>query len=97
MTENFSAIENLGSKDLARLIIDMLHRLILHHGFWFSEVRHQMGSDRAMEALEVLKPLLKRPVRDPEVRDLVERIRISGTSPGDSSESPAASPPRRSP
>ena len=52
---------------------------------------------RPMEALEVLKPLLKRKVQDPEVRDLVEKIKVSGTSPGDSSGSPAASPPRRSP
>ncbi len=52
MTANFNTIENLESKDLARLIIDMIHRLILHHGFWFNEVRHQMGSARALEALE---------------------------------------------
>ncbi len=52
MTENFGAIETLDSKDLARLIVDMIHRLVMHHGFWFNEVRHQMGSARAMEALE---------------------------------------------
>jgi hypothetical protein len=35
----------------ARLVMDILHRAILHHGFWFTEVRHQMGSRRALEIL----------------------------------------------
>lgn len=35
----------------SKLIVDMLHRLIVHHGFWFSEVRHQMGDEKAFEML----------------------------------------------
>ncbi|MCP3871730.1 MAG: cytosolic protein [Desulfobacteraceae bacterium] len=41
------------NKDLkARLIVDMLTRLVVHYGLWFTEVRHQMGMDKALNALE---------------------------------------------
>ena len=33
----------------SKLIIDMIHRLIVHHGFWFEEVRRQMGKEKAFE------------------------------------------------
>jgi Family of unknown function (DUF6125) len=36
----------------ARLIVDMLTRIVVHYGFWFTEVRHQMGMDKALEVLE---------------------------------------------
>lgn len=35
-----------------RLIVDMLTRIAVHYGLWFTEVRHQMGMDKALEALE---------------------------------------------
>jgi hypothetical protein len=38
-------------KDLARLAIDMLHRTMVHHVFWFKEVEHQFGFDRALEIM----------------------------------------------
>jgi hypothetical protein len=36
----------------AGLVVDMLTRLIVHYGFWFTEVRHQMGLANALEILE---------------------------------------------
>jgi len=36
----------------ARLIVDMFTRIVVHYGFWFAEVRHQMGMDKALEVLE---------------------------------------------
>ena len=36
----------------ARLIVDMLTRIVVHYGFWFTEVRHQMGMGKALEVLE---------------------------------------------
>lgn len=36
----------------ARLIVDMLTRIVVHYGLWFTEVRHQMGMDKALEVLE---------------------------------------------
>ena len=36
----------------ARLVVDMLTRIVVHYGFWFAEVRHQMGMDKALEIME---------------------------------------------
>jgi hypothetical protein len=36
----------------ARLVVDMLTRIVVHYSFWFTEVRHQMGMDKALEVLE---------------------------------------------
>jgi len=36
----------------ARLVMDILHRIVLHHGLWLTEVRHQMGTRRALEILD---------------------------------------------
>jgi hypothetical protein len=34
-----------------QLIMDIIHRTILHYGLWFTEVRHQMGTDLALDTL----------------------------------------------
>ena len=49
MAEQFRDIQDLDPKALARLVVDMLQRLILHHGLWFYEVKHQMGLEKAFE------------------------------------------------
>ena len=41
----------LQHKETAQFIIDLFHRLILHHGLWFSEVKHQMGEEKALQML----------------------------------------------
>jgi hypothetical protein len=38
-------------KELARLAVDMLHRTMVHHIFWFKEVEHQMGFEKALEIM----------------------------------------------
>ncbi len=43
--------EHLTQRQKAKLVIDLFHRLVMHHALWFSEVKHQMGSDDAMETL----------------------------------------------
>ena len=35
-------------EELARLAMDMLHRTLVHHVFWFKEVEHQMGFEKAL-------------------------------------------------
>jgi len=30
----------------------MLHRIIIHYGIWFTEIKHQMGMERALEAMK---------------------------------------------
>lgn len=36
----------------SELIVDMLTRIAVHYGFWFTEVRHQMGLEKALEVFE---------------------------------------------
>ncbi len=43
---------NLDANSKARLIVDMLTRIVVHYGFWFTEVRHQMGMDKALQVLQ---------------------------------------------
>lgn len=45
-------IDDLTQPELVRFILDVIHRSVLHYGFWFSEVRHQLGTERALQALE---------------------------------------------
>ena len=43
--------EDLSHEDSARFILDMFHRIIMHHVLWYTEVRHQMGTEKALEIL----------------------------------------------
>lgn len=52
MTIPAEKIDDLGKEDLARFVIDMFHRIVVHYGLWFAEVRHQMGMAKALEILE---------------------------------------------
>lgn len=36
----------------ARMVMDLLHRIVVHYALWFTEVRHQMGMERALEILD---------------------------------------------
>jgi hypothetical protein len=45
-------IEELNEDDTLKLIIDFFHRIVLHYGLWFAEIRHQMGEERSLEALK---------------------------------------------
>lgn len=47
--EKLSAEES--QRELAVLAVDMLHRTIMHHSFWFKEVEHQMGFEKALEIM----------------------------------------------
>ena len=42
----------LSGEETARFIIDLFHRIIIHHGMWYGEVRHQMGAEKALGVLE---------------------------------------------
>ena len=44
--------DDLSRDQLVRLILDVIHRSILHYGLWFTEVRHQMGTARALRVLQ---------------------------------------------
>ena len=44
-------IADLPKEDILQLIPDIIHRMIVHYGFWFSEVRQHAGLEQAMTAL----------------------------------------------
>ena len=41
--------KDLNAEDNARLILDFIHRAIIHHGMWFSEVKEKYGAKKAFE------------------------------------------------
>jgi hypothetical protein len=52
MYHDVDEVEDLNPEDTARLILDMFHRIIIHYALWYTEVRHQMGMEKALEALK---------------------------------------------
>jgi hypothetical protein len=42
----------LTKEENIRLILDFLHRVMMHHAMWFAEVEHQLGSEKAYEIIE---------------------------------------------
>lgn len=44
--------EDLSHEDTARFILDLFHRIIMHHALWYTEVQHQMGTERALGMLQ---------------------------------------------
>jgi len=51
MNDFSASSDNLSKEDLSRYIINLIHRMIIHHTLWFTEVRHQMGMERALDVL----------------------------------------------
>ncbi len=45
-------LDDLTQEELARFILDMAHRMTVHHTLWFREVEHQLGMNRALDILE---------------------------------------------
>jgi len=52
MEESRGEPAGLGNHLKSELIVDMLTRLAVHYSFWFAEVRHQMGLEKALEVFE---------------------------------------------
>lgn len=44
--------DELGHVDTARLVVDYLQRMIIHHGLWFAEIKHQFGIEVAMDLMD---------------------------------------------
>lgn len=53
MSNKADKVEDLSRKDTARLVMDMFHRIIMHHALWFTEVKHQMGMEKALNTLKI--------------------------------------------
>ncbi|MBN2283509.1 MAG: cytosolic protein [Deltaproteobacteria bacterium] len=55
MTGNIEQPEDLGREELARYVLDMFHRTIVHYTLWFMEVEHQMGMKKALEIMKTAR------------------------------------------
>ncbi len=51
MFENANTPEDLSHEETARFVLDLFHRIMVHHALWFNEVTHQMGEEKALEIL----------------------------------------------
>lgn len=51
MNKEYHGPEEMEQEELVQCIMDMLHRLMVHHVFWFREVEHQLGTDKALKIL----------------------------------------------
>ncbi len=51
MSNEVQRPEDLSQEDLARFILDMFHRIIVHHTLWFREIEHQMGMEKALNVM----------------------------------------------
>jgi len=47
---------DLSRQNKGRLMMDMVFRMIMHYGFWFAAVRHQMGMDAALDMMDAVVP-----------------------------------------
>ena len=52
MADNVKLPFDLSQADRSKFIINMFNRIIVHYSLWFTEVRHQMGMEKALEVLE---------------------------------------------
>lgn len=51
MFDNVKNVDELNHEQTAHYVVDLFHRLIMHHALWYTEVRHQMGEEKALELL----------------------------------------------
>ena len=52
MFSKVNTVEDLDHENTARFVLDMFHRIIIHYAFWFNEVKHQMGKEKALDTLK---------------------------------------------
>jgi hypothetical protein len=51
MANRIKTQNDLNKEEKARLLIDFIHRLTMHHAMWYAEVQHQFGRDMALEIM----------------------------------------------
>jgi hypothetical protein len=44
--------EHLDHEQKARLLMDFMHRIMIHYAMWFAEVQHQYGREKALEVMK---------------------------------------------
>ncbi len=51
MNKNRQLLSALSSREKASLVMDLFHRMVMHHVLWYDEVKHQMGRETALDLL----------------------------------------------
>ncbi len=51
MFEDAKSPDDLNHEETAHFVLDLFHRIMIHHVLWFNEVRHQMGEEKALKIL----------------------------------------------
>ncbi len=51
MFEKAKNASELNHQETARFVVDLFQRTMIHHVLWFTEVKHQMGEEKALELL----------------------------------------------
>jgi len=44
--------DDLSDEELVRYIVNLFQRIVVHYAIWFAEVKHQLGLEKALAALE---------------------------------------------
>jgi hypothetical protein len=52
MFEKARSASELNHEETARFVMDIFHRVMIHHALWFTEARHQFGMEKALELLQ---------------------------------------------
>jgi hypothetical protein len=52
MTDTCDDHKSLNKEEKAGFVVDMFTRIVVHYGFWFAEVRHQLGMEKALEVMD---------------------------------------------
>lgn len=51
MPTDIKNVSELDQRETAGYVLDLFHRLIIHHALWYSEVHHQLGHEKASRIL----------------------------------------------
>ncbi|MBQ8151996.1 MAG: cytosolic protein [Firmicutes bacterium] len=52
MIGRIMSAEEMSGRQRAEFILEMIHRMNVHHTLWFREVEHQLGFEKALAAME---------------------------------------------
>lgn len=52
MTAPATTPKDLNDQDLAKYIVNLFHRIVVHYAIWFAEVKHQVGMEKALAVLD---------------------------------------------
>lgn len=54
MFEEAQKAGELNHEETAEFVLELIQRIIVHHGLWFAEAKHQMGMEKALDLLHTV-------------------------------------------